>query len=204
MKTKERREIQKANLKLSISSAAQDIVQKEGWEALTIRKVADAIGYSAPTIYEFFEDKSALLYELMEIGFGEWLEDIQKATRSKKSKEEFVNAVADATWEFAFKKKELYLLMHSLPAIPFGTEKAPQNARAIYQYIFDGLQNHKITFHDPEIAVEMIWATMHGWISLTLMGRIKGGRKRAEGIFFESIQILIQKLFEQKGALNGK
>jgi AcrR family transcriptional regulator len=197
MKTEERRKLQKANLKLSISSAARAIVQKEGWEALTIRKVADAIGYSAPTIYEFFEDKSALLYEVMEIGYGEWLEDIQKATQSKKSKEGFVNAVADATWEFAFKKKELYLLMHSLPAIPFGTEKAPKNARAIYQHIFDGLQRYKVTFHDPEIAVEMIWATMHGWISLTLTGRIKGGRKRAEGIFFEAIELLTRNLFEK-------
>jgi hypothetical protein len=40
----------------------------------------------------------------------------------------------------------------------------------------------------------MIWATMHGWISLTLMGRIKGGQKRAEGIFFESVEMLAQNL----------
>jgi len=196
MNTKERREQKKAELKLTISSAARSIVQTDGWEALTIRKVAEAIGYTAPTIYEFFEDKNALLYEVMEIGFGEWLEEIQKATRPAHSGKSFVNAVAKATWRLAFGRKELYLLMHSLPAIPFGTERAPKNARAIYRHIFDGLQRYGVTFHDPEVAVEMIWATMHGWISLTLMGRIKGGRARAEGLFFESIDLLTRQLFD--------
>ncbi len=204
MKIKERRERQKAALKLSISSAARSIVQKDGSESLTIRKVAEAIGYSAPTIYEFFEDKNDLLYEIMETGFSEWLDDIQKATKSKSSGEDFVKAVASASWRFAFEKRELYLLMHSLPGIPFGTKKAPHLARAIYQHIFDGLQRYKVTFHDPEVAVEMIWATMHGWITLTLTGRIKGGRRRAEGIFFESIKMLAQNLFEKKQTDGGQ
>lgn len=194
MKTNERREQNKIALQRSISSAARSIIQTDGWEALTIRKVADAIGYTAPTIYEFFEDKNALLYEVMEIGFGEWLDEIRKATKSKKSGKDFINAIAKATWRLAFERKELYLLMHSLPEIPFGTERAPKNARAIYQHIFDGLQRYDVTFHDPESAVEMIWATMHGWISLTLMGRIKGGQKRAEALFLESIEMLTKNL----------
>ena len=190
----ERREQKKAALKSSISSAARAIVQAEGSDALTIRKVAEAIGYTAPTIYEFFENKNALLYEVMEMGFGEWLEDIRKATKSKGKGPEFVNALAKATWKFAFGNKQLYLLMHSLTGIPFGTDKAPQNARAIYQVIYDGLERSGITYREPEVAVEMIWASMHGWISLTLMGRIKGGQKRAEGIYFESIEMLTQNL----------
>ena len=196
MNNRERRERQKALLKLSISSAARSIVQKEGWEALTIRKVAGAVGYSAPTIYEFFENKTALLYELMDIGFGEWLEEIQKATKPARSGKDFVNAAAAATWRFAFGKKELYLLMHSLPDIAFGTDRAPTNARAVYQHLFAGLIRGKVNFHDPEVAVEMIWATMHGWISLTITGRIKGGRRRAEWLFFESVQMLIHHFFD--------
>ena len=53
----ERKLRQKVEVKASILQAAWQLVEKEGWQSLSIRKIADAIEYSAPVIYDHFENK---------------------------------------------------------------------------------------------------------------------------------------------------
>jgi AcrR family transcriptional regulator len=62
-------------MKQAILAAARDIAAQEGWQAVTIRKVADRIEYSRPMIYEHFENKDAVLLELMREGFRLRIED---------------------------------------------------------------------------------------------------------------------------------
>ena len=62
-------------MKQAILAAARDIAAQEGWQAVTIRKVADRIEYSPPMIYEHFENKDAVLLELMREGFRLRIED---------------------------------------------------------------------------------------------------------------------------------
>ena len=66
MGIKERRDRERQELKQAILEAAREIAAREGWQAVTIRKVADRIEYSPPTIYEHFANKEAILIELEE------------------------------------------------------------------------------------------------------------------------------------------
>ena len=65
----ERKQRQKGEVKASILQAAWQLVEKEGWQALSIRKIADAIEYSVPVIYDHFANKEAILYEFVKDGF---------------------------------------------------------------------------------------------------------------------------------------
>ena len=65
----ERKLRQREEVRASILAAASKLVEKEGWQALSIRKIADAIEYSAPVIYDHFENKDALLLEFTKRGF---------------------------------------------------------------------------------------------------------------------------------------
>jgi AcrR family transcriptional regulator len=56
----ERRLRQQEELKQQIISCSREIVENEGWNALSIRKIADAIEYSVPVIYKHFENKEAI------------------------------------------------------------------------------------------------------------------------------------------------
>ena len=55
----ERKLRQKEEMKSSILDAAWKLVQQDGWQSLSIRKIADAIEYSVPVIYYHFENKEA-------------------------------------------------------------------------------------------------------------------------------------------------
>ena len=75
----ERKIRQKEEVRSSIVQAAWQIVTEEGWQALSIRKIADAIEYSVPVIYDHFQNKEAILLEFTKRGFRLLNEDLEKA-----------------------------------------------------------------------------------------------------------------------------
>ena len=60
MGTKDRRARQRLNLRQQILDAARDILVREGYDGLSMRRVADRIDYSPTAIYLHFKDKQAL------------------------------------------------------------------------------------------------------------------------------------------------
>src|SRR2546422_5950748 len=112
--SKQRRERQRQELRQAILTAARDIAAREGWQAVTIRKVAEAIEYTPPIIYEHFASKEALLLELLREGFRQVGQLIQTTQARGGSPEHVLVQVALAYWRFAFTSPELYQLMHSL------------------------------------------------------------------------------------------
>lgn len=69
MGTKERITRHKEKLYLEIISTAISMVRSEGRHALSLRKIAEKIEYSAPVIYSHFENKENLLIALSNVGF---------------------------------------------------------------------------------------------------------------------------------------
>ncbi|HEX2013201.1 MAG TPA: helix-turn-helix domain-containing protein, partial [Roseateles sp.] len=57
----QRRAAHKAELEQRILEAARALFAERGFEAVTLREVAAAVGYSHATIYSFFADKADLL-----------------------------------------------------------------------------------------------------------------------------------------------
>ncbi|QPF75771.1 TetR family transcriptional regulator [Roseateles sp. DAIF2] len=62
----QRRAAHKADLETRIVEAARGLFVERGQEAVTLREVAAAVGYSHATIYSFFSDKAELLARLVE------------------------------------------------------------------------------------------------------------------------------------------
>lgn len=46
--------------------AAKDMITNQGVESVTVRKIAEAAGYSYPTLYNYFQDLNELLWETKE------------------------------------------------------------------------------------------------------------------------------------------
>ena len=65
----ERKEKQKSDIKKMILEASMKLFVEEGFENVTIRKIADIIQYSPTTIYLYFKDKNEIFYSLHELGF---------------------------------------------------------------------------------------------------------------------------------------
>src|SRR5215216_240784 len=110
----ERRIRQKEEVRASILSTAWQMVKEEGWQSLSIRKIADAIEYSAPVIYDHFENKESIMWEFAREGFLLLAKKIQKAKEKSNDPAEQLKAIADAYWNFAFRNKEHYQLMYGM------------------------------------------------------------------------------------------
>lgn len=95
----------------NILDAACKIVKEEGWQGLSLRKIADAIEYTAPIIYEYFANKEAILQELTKQGYLVLNKDLILAKQSKENPTEQLEAMWLAYWNFAFENKEMYQLM---------------------------------------------------------------------------------------------
>ena len=67
MGVRERRDREREEIRTRILDAARELFATEGYEAVTMRRIADRIEYSATAIYFHFRDKEALLQELCHI-----------------------------------------------------------------------------------------------------------------------------------------
>src|ERR1700750_3286707 len=101
----------KEETRINILDASLKIVKEEGWDALSMRKIADKIEYTAPIIYEYFSNKEAILLELTRKGFLLLAKDVQAAKDKHRLPAKQLEAMWLAYWNFAFAEKELYQLM---------------------------------------------------------------------------------------------
>ena len=74
-----RREQQKQNLRRIILDSAGEIFLEQGYEGFSMRRVAERIGYSATTIYRYYEDKDDLLFAVINEGFLEFAQQLTEA-----------------------------------------------------------------------------------------------------------------------------
>src|SRR5258706_14008541 len=79
MGIQERRERERCEVRTKIMDAARELFAKEGVEAVSMRKIAEAIEYSPTAIYLHFADKDALLGELCANDFGSLAQAFNKA-----------------------------------------------------------------------------------------------------------------------------
>jgi AcrR family transcriptional regulator len=101
----------KEETRINILDAALQIVKEEGWQALSMRKIADVIEYTAPIIYEYFSNKDAILLELTRKGFLILSKDLKEAKGKHRLPAKQLEAMWLAYWNFAFENKELYQVM---------------------------------------------------------------------------------------------
>jgi AcrR family transcriptional regulator len=114
MGSKERILRQKEETRANILKAARQIVKEEGWQGLSMRKIADKIEYTAPIIYEYFANKEAILQELTCKGFIILTKDLEAAHKESADPAEQLEAMWMAYWNFARDNKEMYQLMYGV------------------------------------------------------------------------------------------
>ena len=111
MGSKERIHRLKENTRINIIDAAHEIVKEEGWQALSMRKIAEKIEYTAPMIYEYYANKEAILLELTKKGYCLLADKMRNAAAQFATPEGQLEAMWLAYWNFAFEEQEYYQLM---------------------------------------------------------------------------------------------
>lgn len=191
MGIKERRQRQRQQLREGILAAAREIASAEGWQAVTIRKIAAIIEYSPPVIYEYFGSKDEILLELMRIGYAEQLEAVERAGRSARGPEEALLGIGRAWLNFAFQSPDLYQVMYGLGGVSFPITELQKEgekiAEVIGEVIEEALKENGKEAEDVWGKVTLLWSLAHGLVSLAMAGRIAGGNEEAERLADQAI-----------------
>ena len=158
-----------------ILSAARAVLENEGIEGLTIRKVAQRVELSPMALYRHFADKDALLNALMEDGLAAW-ESIVRGIRTRDPLE-WLLALGEAHLDFALTQPHRYDAAFFLPApaarrFPddFAAGRSPAIAMImarIDQAKAEGRLRDKPTL---EIALTLV-AAGHGFVSMQRANR---------------------------------
>jgi AcrR family transcriptional regulator len=194
-----RRERERMLMRARLLSAAREIAADEGWQAVTIRKIADRLEYASPVLYQYFPGKEALLLALMAEGFATVTGQLREAVeRCADDPERLLVSIAIAYWDFAFAAPELYQAMNGLDGVPFGTAEAPAEARQGFLVVRGALESlgerRGRVLKDPEGAVDTLWAYLHGFVSLTMAGRIAGGKDNGRALMLRALPGLFDTL----------
>jgi len=175
MGTVERREREKKKMRDKILNAAMKLFLKEGFEKVTIRRIAEDIEYSPATIYLYFKDKNEILYALHEQGFEE-LQRRQKAVLSIKDPVDRLKRHGSTYISFALEKPEYYDLMFIMrgPARKF-TEEEWTAGRRSYELLRKNVEDCISAGYLPggnlDVATFSVWSLVHGVVSLIIRGR---------------------------------
>lgn len=169
----ERKIRQKESMRSNILSVAMQLVKEDGWQSLSVRKIADAIEYSVPVIYDYFENKEAILFELSLDGFRLLKRTLEKVKRKYADAEERLKAYADAYWEFAFKNPEYYQLMYGLGMPCCGVGKIKPEFNCFRDHIGEAIEkivkNKESVGEETCFKIHAFWSVLHGLISIVMM-----------------------------------
>jgi AcrR family transcriptional regulator len=171
----ERKQRQRDEVRDSILRAAWALVQEEGWQSLSIRKIADAIEYSVPVIYTHFENKDAILQEFTKEGFRKLNSALQESREQKNNPAEQLMAMAQAYWHFAFQNKEYYQLMYGL-GMPTceKVRQVPELGKfteLLQATVKDLITGSKNATADPFLKFHTFWSMLHGLVSINMVER---------------------------------
>lgn len=184
MGIKERRRRQKETLRSGILAAAREIARAEGWRAVTIRKIAAAVEYSPPVIYEYFDSKEDLLLDLVRTGYAKQLQAIEGSGAASDDPEEILLGMGRAWLRFAFESPDLYQAMYGLGGMSFPADELRKEGEKIggvmARVIEEVLRKSGKEVEDVWSKVTLLWSTAHGLVSLVMAGRLPGGEEEAE------------------------
>ncbi|MFD2247575.1 TetR/AcrR family transcriptional regulator [Pontibacter ruber] len=170
----ERKQRHKEEVRASILEAAWQLVVQEGWQALSIRKIAEAIEYSVPVIYDHFANKEAILLELTKQGFRKLNDGLIKAKEGAGSPEQQIEAMAYAYWKFAFENKAYYQVMYGLGIPSCETVNQISELSTFSELILEPIKEliaaGKSPKTDPFLKLHTFWSMLHGLISINMMG----------------------------------
>jgi AcrR family transcriptional regulator len=177
MGSRERRDREKSELRGKILDAARELFVEQGYDAVTMRKVAERIEYSPTAIYLHFADKEALLREIVGTDFAALAAQFQKLARIEDPMERLIR-VGRAYVEFGLAHPNHYRLMFGarpgppMEPLPKPTTGDPQEDAYAFlrMVVIDAMEKKCLRpeLRDPDLVAQVLWSGVHGIVSLQI------------------------------------
>lgn len=167
------------DLRRLILDTTRHLLVEDGYTTLSMRKIARSIGYSATTIYLYFDNKDALFHALIDEGMERLYQALQ--VLEEEHPEDLVKrleALCRGYVAFGLANPEYYEIMFTLhpkhmaryPAEKY--RRGRRNLDLFARLLEAGIQQGVFLPVSPRVTASTIWAALHGIVSLLIAERV--------------------------------
>jgi AcrR family transcriptional regulator len=182
-----------------ISRAALAILEAEGPDAVSMRRVADTVGITPMAIYHHFPNREALLDTITNQQFATFLSYIEARPMRGSPETQLISAM-EAYIDYAFDRPRIFDYVFAQPRP--GARRYPEDFRArrspTLNPIADAVRAamHAGTFRKDDVweVALALWALTHGYVALYRAGRFNLTEKDFRALVRRALRRLIDGL----------
>jgi len=180
MKPSSKRQLAKEEMRQRILDVSEAMFLQESYEQTTMRKIALDLKCNPATLYNYFENKEAIFFELQERAFLKFYEEFDDLRNSEIRGFKKLKKMGRKYVSFGIKHPNYYELMFVLkPPMAVAVEKDPhwkiggKNYDLLKEVIAECIEEGSVDIQNVESGAFMVWAMVHGMVSLSIMDRCK-------------------------------
>jgi AcrR family transcriptional regulator len=193
---------QRDEIRKKIIKATEEIIKDQGLDQVSIRKVAKKVGYTPGSIYQYFENKDALIYELMRVGYQRIIDAISIPVSSDTIENQIKYKLSNYI-ETALKMPEYYkaIMLSEDPIILKNTSIFNVDNKlalsTLREMIQEGIDNNEFIEESVDVLLRYVWLSVFGLtIRLIIEGPIE--KNDIETYIYKHLDLLF------KGIRKGK
>lgn len=177
------REQARHNVRQAILAATRELFAQDGLAGVSMRGVAERIGYTPRTIYLHFTDKDDLLSELIEEDVGRLADQLETSAAAETDPGRRLDAVARAYVAFGLENPHAYEALFLQRSHPLTREAADRQRHVQGQRMWDVLarvvqeSGRVAPGLDLPVVSQALRCSLHGVTSLLVLGRTLPGVK---------------------------
>ncbi|OBK34943.1 TetR family transcriptional regulator [Mycobacterium sp. 1245111.1] len=173
MAIEDRRARERVARRQLITTTARKIAEAEGWDAVTTRRLSAEIEYSQPVLYKHFAGMEGIVASVAVQGFAQLGAALAAARSEATDGRDALTRVAHAFIGFARDNPALFDAMFTrATTLPFAADDTPVELNKAFDELraaVDLVTGER----DPDTLAEVVWAALHGLITLDRGGRLR-------------------------------
>jgi len=182
-----------------ITQVALELLESEGAEAVSMRRVASAVGITPMAIYHHFPNREALLNYITDAEFSKLLEYILAHPLRGDSESRLVD-ILEGYVDYALARPRIFDYVFSRPRP--GARRFPKDFRGrrsptlnhVADVVATAMEQGDLRKDDVWEIAFALWAHVHGYITLYRAGRISLSQKGFRELVHRSLRRFIHGL----------
>jgi AcrR family transcriptional regulator len=200
----ERRQVEKETIRKKIIDAASEILAKEGYENLSIRKIANSIEYSPGIIYHYFKDKAEIVASVVEEGYGRILKNIGKVPVDIENPDKaivnglrsYIGLMLETPQQFrAILMNDIEGVQEKVNILERGISKERKSVESLGKLVTLGIKKGRFREMDVELTAQILWTSTYGLVSRLILEK-NINEEQKERLINHHFEILINGLIK--------
>ena len=171
--SKQRRAREKEGLREEILDAARTLFVKEGYESVSIRKIADKIEYAPGTIYLYFRDKAEILDRICEETFAKLIRKMEAIEHDSAAPLDKLRRGLRTYIQFGLENPNHYIVTFIQAKSHLDSKSVFETSgRKAFSCLRQGVQEcvdtGELASNDADELAQTVWAGIHGLTSVLI------------------------------------